>query len=933
MHSVTQNKYWERLLNLKGFELDIRELVELKNSLSYDKISISWSTSGQEERFEYAIDQCLPGLFLSSVRHIPDNVAIVDGDDKLCFWQLAHLSLHVANYLRYLNCSIDECIGLFVEPSLEQLIGVWGIIFSGAAYLALAPDYPPERLKYMIENSSMKYIFVQEKVKFKILDIISSDITLITISDVIDYVKMNAKTKSASKPRELKPENLAYIVYTSGSTGKPKGVMIEHRSIVNQMLWLNKKGFLSRDKKIIHKTSISFDAAQWEMLSVCCGTQLVISDFSINKNISKLVDDIIKNNVSLLQCVPTLLQSLVNRHKFAKCSSLSHILCGGESLTKKLALQCLDTLPNCELINVYGPTEFTCNASFYNVSIGIKKEHHEGVSIGRPVDNTEFHILDENGRSVSSGNSGELYISGIQIARGYFNQENLTNKHFFSFIPTGSNTPIMSYKTGDLAYQNMDGSFYFIGRKDTQIKIRGMRVELEEIKIELESLPLINVAAVMNKYHDVSQSILIACVELSTEGVILKENHDHQELVSILKKELARRIPDYMIPTLFVFVDVMPLTITGKIDFNKIEKIFGKESLKEKSEPKSINERVIQSIWMECLKKNSISVYDDFFSLGGDSLSAVDIIQSINNKLGSNLPLHALFEASTIEKLACLVDVNSNKYAERLVSLQPHGALSSIFCWPGLGGYPMSLRLLAEKLGKIRPFYGIQAFGLNEDERPYGSIQKLVHADITAIRNKQPRGPYVLWGYSFGTILAFEAAYQLEQLGEKVEELVLIAPGMTKGHSLQLQSSDKSSGYENKSLVSLLFSVFSRSSDDQDLLEYLDYVNDEDDFASLISKRHSGLSLDLIKRISRVVITTSESLSSESESIFHDRLITAPVKIFSAKSDQLSYFETNSNCFINIPDVAKINVPHFELLKEPGINELLSRMRMLINWM
>ncbi|CDG19563.1 non-ribosomal peptide synthetase [Xenorhabdus doucetiae] len=760
---------------------------------------------------------------------------------------------------------------------------------------------------------------------------------LITISDIIEYVEGMSDSDSdylyVAEPRKSESSNISYIVYTSGSTGKPKGVMISHNSIINQLSWLKKEGFLGVGKSIIHKTPISFDAAQWEMLSICCGSKIVVSNFSINKNVDNLIDDIIDNNISLIQCVPTLLQALVNRKRFDKCFSLSHILCGGESLTKKLALQCLNTLPNCELINVYGPAECTCNASFYNVSIDIKKEHNEGVSIGQPVDNTEFYVLDEVGVPVCNGNIGELHISGAQIARGYLNQNDLTNQRFFSFIPPCSNIPTIVYKTGDLVYQDKNGEFYFIGRKDSQVKIRGMRVELEEIKIELEALLLINTAAVINKVYIDDQYILIAYIELNKEGVTLEEKRTHQDLIYLIKSDLSKRLPDYMIPGLLIFVDIMPLTITGKIDFHMLEKLGDKHYGKENIAPRSINEKKIQDIWIKHLKNNNISIDDDFFSLGGDSLSAVDIILSINKEFGSNLPLHILFEVSTIEKLTCLISTNSNEISSRLISLQTYGELSPIFCWPGLGGYPMSLKLLAEKIGKIRPFYGIQASGLNEGEQPYNSLQKAVSIDIVEIINKQPQGPYVLWGYSFGTISAFEAAYQLEMMGEEVEELILIAPGMTKGYSFQFKLTDEVNIYENKEVVSLLFSVFSRDSNHPELSECLRTVTDEESFIKFIRKRNHGLSHDLIRKISRVVIEMSKSLQSDIDSIFYNKRISAPVKIFSAEGDQLSYFETNNDCFVNCPDIYKIESSHFELLKESGVANLLSNMRMLISWM
>ncbi|OTA21910.1 pyoverdine sidechain peptide synthetase III, L-Thr-L-Ser component [Xenorhabdus beddingii] len=762
-------------------------------------------------------------------------------------------------------------------------------------------------------------VFTQEKLKNGLAKLISEETKIITLEDVYDFSISQNHTTSTPTVIKLKSENLAYIVYTSGSTGKPKGVLIEHRSVVNQILWLMSSGYLGEDKTIIHKTPIGFDAAQWEMLSISSGTKLVVSNFGVDKNVFDLINKIVSNKVTLLQCVPTLLQALVNKQQFSECTSLTHILCGAESLTKKLVQQCLDILTNCMLVNLYGPAECTCNASFYEVTqANLHVGENVGVPIGIPVDNTKFYILDDSGLPVSDGNIGEICVSGVQIARGYLNQGDLTSEHFIEY-PIGDNfEPIRVYRTGDLAYLGSEGVYHFAGRSDTQVKIKGMRVELEEIKVVLESLDVVESAAVLVNEGRYGRKSLAVCIQINPNKNIFQEKINRDELVSFFKQKLSELIPDYMVPSVFVFVDSMPHTVNGKIDMRKIKTLIDERNVEELIAPRNSTEEAILEIWESALGIEAISVTDDFFNLGGDSLSAVDMILSINARFNTKLPLHIIFTAPKIEKIAGIIDRGLTEKSSRLVCLQPSGTKPPIFCWPGLGGYPINLKVLAEKMTSERPFYGIQAFGINEDEIPYSSLEEMVSADIAEIRKIQKEGPYYFLGYSFGCNLAFEAAFQLEEMGEKVKQIVLLAPGMLKG----LPTTNLSDEYDNKELITLLFTVFSRNVDDPDLHECLETSCDETSFVKFVCQKYSISNPELVKRISKVVIE-SRRISRE-RNRETQKSITTPTYIFSALNDEFSVFEKNIDCFRGGREIIKLNVAHFDFLMEPGVNNLVS---------
>lgn len=913
---------WTQLMHAKDFEWKTIP----SDTVNGNQLPIKTCISRKHEGviFEYCNTESLPGLFFSQVFRTPNNIAVTFEGEALSYNELANTGLHLANYLRYLGCSPDDCVGLFTDPSLEQMIGLWGIIFSGSAYSPLTPGYPPERLGFMIENAGIKIIFTQEKLKSELAKFVSKETRIITLEDVYDFSISKGHTASAPSVIKLNPENLAYIVYTSGSTGKPKGVPIEHRSVVNQMRWLMRMGYLGTDKTIIHKASISFDAAQWEMLSICSGTKLVVSNFGVDKNIFDLIDKIISNKVTLLQCVPTLLQALVNKPQFSECTSLTHILCGAESLTKKLVQQCFDALPNCMLVNLYGPSECTCNASFYEVTqANLHVDENVGVPIGIPVDNTKFYILDDVGLPVPDGNIGEICVSGVQVARGYLNRSDLTRERFIEY-PIGNNfEPIRVYRTGDLAYLGSEGVYHFVGRSDTQVKIKGVRIELEEVKIVLESLNLVESAAVLVNEGQHGGKYLAACIQISSNEStsILQEKTSRDELVSYFKQKLTELIPDYMIPSVFVFVDSMPHTVNGKIDMRKIKALINERDDEEFIIPRNPTEEAILEIWKSTLGIVTISVTDDFFELGGNSLNAVDIILSINTRFNVKLPFHIIFTAPRIEEIAVIIDQGLTKKSSRLVCLQSSGMKTPIFCWPGLGGYPISLRILAEKMTRERPFYGIQAFGINEDETPYSSLKEMVSADIAEIRKIQKEGPYHLWGYSFGSYLAFEAAFQLEAMGEKVGKVVLLAPGMLKG----LLTTNPSDEYNNKALIALLFTVFSRNVDDPDLQACLEASSDEASFVEFICQKYSIANPELVRRISKVVIE-SRKISREF-SRKAQKFIAAPTSIFSALNDELSVFEKNADYFRGGVEIIKLDVTHFDFLVEPGINNLVSLMK------
>jgi thioesterase domain-containing protein/acyl carrier protein len=411
--------------------------------------------------------------------------------------------------------------------------------------------------------------------------------------------------------------------------------------------------------------------------------------------------------------------------------------------------------------------------------------------------------------------------------------------------------------------------------------------------------------------------------QLISEG--MKEDAVHMKgPVELLKEDIRNFLPDYMLPNKILVMDKLPLTPNGKIDVKALEasdKVNIEMDERPIIPPRTKTEQRIGEIWKQAMKWDLVSIQDDFFESGGNSLLAVAIINRINKEFNCTLPLHAIFEAPTIEKLAPKVDGDEVERFSRLVCLSSTGEKYPVYCWPGLGGYPMNLRLLANTVNINRPFYGIQAHGINQGEKTFSSISEIATEDIKEIKRIQPTGPYTLWGYSFGARVAFEVAYQLEQSGEHVENLFLIAPGSPKVRTENEAVYGNQPVLGNKTYVTILFSVFASSITGPALEECLKVTKDEDSFASFICSRYRNLDLELVKRIIRIVHQTYEAKYTFRE--LAERQIAAPITIFKAKGDDYSFIESHSGYSQEPPTVINLEVDHYSMLKITGISELV----------
>ena len=404
----------------------------------------------------------------------------------------------------------------------------------------------------------------------------------------------------------------------------------------------------------------------------------------------------------------------------------------------------------------------------------------------------------------------------------------------------------------------------------------------------------------------------------------MKEDAVHMKgPAEMIRDDLINFLPDYMIPNKVVVLDRLPFAPNGKIDAKALADSDATNVDNDDRPyvaPRTITERRIAELWKKAMKRETVSVQDDFFAAGGNSLIAVGLINKINREFCGSLPLQVLFDCPTIEKLARRVDGGDSEACSRLVPLQGEGAGRPVYCWPGLGGYTMNLRTLAARMGAARPFYGVQAYGINPEEVPYATIGEMAAEDVKAIRRAQPSGPYTLWGYSFGARVAFEAAHQLEQAGERVDHLFLIAPGSPKVGSAGAAGHEREAGFGDPAYVTILFSVFAGTITGPLLERCLAEAVDEESFAAFVHRNFPDLDIDLVRRIMRVVAETFEFSYTFRE--LARRRIAAPITIFKARGDDYSFLDNSSGYSATPPVVVDLEADHYGLLREPDIDEL-----------
>jgi amino acid adenylation domain-containing protein len=1249
----------------------------------------------------------------------PHAPAVVGDNGELTFAQLWESVQRIATRLHGFGIGAESCVGLYLDPSVELVQGVWGVLAAGAGYLPLSPDYPPQRVAFMAEESQVPVILTTEPLAAAARELAPAGTRVVVISQILG--------EQSGPQFELRPPDgpsTAYTIFTSGSTGRPKGVVIEHRAIAHQMQWISDSGMLRPGARILQKTPSSFDAAQWEILAPACGATVVIPAAGVFRDVSSLIATVRRHQVSALQCVPTLWRALAEDELLGTCNSLTDIYSGGEQLTAALAEALHSALPAARLINLYGPTEATINATWQDVTSTVRDRAKGAIPLGLPVAETELLLLDQELREVSGGETGELYIGGPQLARGYLNNPELTENRFIQW--TSGDRSLRLYRTGDLVRRDEHGSLVFVGRVDQQVKVNGHRIELDEVRLAITEHDWVRDAVVVpwtsartgtaqlaafveldsaeaalmdgdqaGEHHHSKQSrrqvraqlsnlglvdadILDGLAETALPGAEASEEQtaaafrrksyrfyrgdrvDRQTLISlltgalagpspapaaagadgalsgltsetlgqllrwfgpfsskqrllpkytyaspgalnatqiyleavslpgledglyyfhplhhsvvrmgdatgstprlrfhlvgkrsailsvysanvdevlhfeaghmmgvldrllpqhglsyttlasgdgltsnlpvdptdhvwlagadltvaalepavpalrvrvlvqahaqnvtglaaglyefadgdllplgsetirrkdvvainqqafdragfgvsllsadrnwaafvelgralhrlqdnevgiglmssgyssltgrdlptarrlqallgeagsgtsyfaiggpvsstqlqsrdmsedqvhmrgpaeILKEELRRFLPAYMLPARVEIVDRLPRTANGKCDATVLAQR-AQEAERERViiAPRTTDEARVLDLWSSLLNGTDASVDDNFFVVGGNSMIAVPLIHRLNEAFGADLPVLAIFDLPTPALLAATLSRDTGQVERSRFIRLADGAGAPIYAWPGLGGFPMNLRALGQRLGLDRPLIGIQACGVNPGETPYPTIEEMAAADIEHILAGNPQGPISLLGYSFGARVAFEAAAQLERAGHAVDRVVLVAPGSPRTELSPSNPDDGRADFDDAYFVQVLLSVFIGTVEDQETLaDCRAQATDLESFCAFMSQVRPELPLELIEQITRVVLRTFKFRSTFSD--LGEQQIQAPITLIKATGDDYSFIEGHHGYAASPPRVHDLDHDHYSILNGPGLDALAVTVR------
>ncbi|MDP9521553.1 amino acid adenylation domain-containing protein [Pseudomonas putida] len=612
----------------------------LLNATQQQQVLHDWNRT----QADYPVEQCLQQLIEAQVAATPDAPALVFADQALSYGQLNRRANQLAHKLREQGVGPDVLVGIAAERGVDMVIGLLGILKAGGAYVPLDPEYPAERLAYMMQDSGIGLLLTQAHLLAQLP--VPEGVQPLLLEPLPGY-------SEADLVHDTCPDNLAYVIYTSGSTGRPKGAGNSHRALVNRLCWMQKAYGLDAGDTVLQKTPFSFDVSVWEFFwPLLVGARLAVAQPGEHRDPQRLVELIRQHAVTTLHFVPSMLQAFMGSAEVERCSGLKRVVCSGEALPAELAQQTLARLPGAQLYNLYGPTEAAIDVTHWTCRPG----SDSGVPIGRPIDNLKTHILGAGLQSVAPRAAGELYLGGVGLARGYHRRPALTAERF---VPDPFDSTAQGggrlYRTGDLARYRADGVIEYKGRLDHQVKIRGLRIELGEIETRLLEHPSVREAVVLDIDGPGGKQLAGYLVV----GEAPADPQQQNALRSELREHLRHGLADYMVPTHLLFLERLPVTANGKLDRKALPKPDASVLQDSYVAPRSELEQQIATIWAEVLKLDQVGVTDNFFALGGHSLSATQVIVRVREATGIDATLKALFEQPRLEDFSrCLEEKN-----------------------------------------------------------------------------------------------------------------------------------------------------------------------------------------------------------------------------------------------------------------------------------
>jgi amino acid adenylation domain-containing protein len=719
----------------------------LLTAAEWNRVLVEWNTT----ETEYPRNRCVHQCFELQADRTPDRTAVVFENQRLTYADLNARANQLGRYLLKAGVGPDVLVGICVERSLEMVVGLLGILKAGGAYVPLDPAYPRERLSLMLEDAEPSVLLTQNRIANSLPSSRTRVVCLDTIGGEI------ASESASNLHSQAKSEDLAYVIYTSGSTGKPKGVEITHRAVVNFLTSMAQRPGMTAQDCLLAVTTLSFDIAALEIfLPLIVGASLEIVSREKSSDGKRLLSKLDASDATVFQATPAMWRLLLEAGWQGKSDLKA--LCGGEAMPRELAQALLERVSS--VWNLYGPTETTIWSTACRIASG-----DNPITVGRPIANTQLYILDQRLEPVAIGMTGELYIGGDGVARGYLRRPDLTAE---KFIPNPIRPEDRLYRTGDLARYRPDGEIECLGRIDNQVKLRGFRIELGEIE------------SVLGQHRGVRENVVVVREDVPGDKQLVAyvvASQVQPAGADALQDFLKQKLPEYMLPSRFVFLEALPLTPNAKVDrralpepgqleFTPVQKYIG---------ARDVLEARLVKIWESVLNIRPVGVQENFFELGGQSLLAAKLVNRIEQAFGKELSIAEIFEGPTIKQQAAMLrNANSVRAPSKMTPLQPVGR-QPLFCVALDGGLPFCH--LAWRLGAGQPLLHI---GLTLSEtrrlsRPY-RMEEIATRLVSKVCELQPNGPYYVGGVCAGGLMAYEIACQLTAQGREVGLLALFEP-------------------------------------------------------------------------------------------------------------------------------------------------------------
>jgi amino acid adenylation domain-containing protein len=706
----------------------------------------------------YRSETTLHAIFEEQVLKTPANLALEMGDKTISYDELNAAANRLARYLVAYGVKPGDNVGLMVSRGFDMIICMFAIIKAGGAYVPVDPDYPLDRQEYILLNSSVNIV------------ITDAPYPLNSVLPALSFIVMHADDISGYENSNLdlsiSSHQLAYTIYTSGSTGRPKGVMIEHHSAVNLVDWVNRTFDVNEHDRLLFVTSMCFDLSVYDVFGILAvGGRVVIAGQNQVNDINLLQNMLQRYEITFWDSVPTTLDYLVKElesvNKDYIQNTLRVVFMSGDWIPVDLPERIKKFFPAANVVSLGGATEATVWSNYFPVK---KTEPNwKSIPYGKPIANNFFYILNDQLQPMPIGIPGELYIGGVGVARGYANDDVKTATSFMP-DPFNSEAGGMMYRTGDLGRMLPDMNMQFIGRKDNQVKINGFRVELGEIESVLNQCDLVESAVVLAKEDNEGKKRLLGYI-------VPKSNYDQQGIIDLLKGKL----PDYMVPALWMELKNLPLNSNGKIDRKALPDIDATMNIAEHySAPLSEDEKMLTEIWQQVMKRDQVGIHDNFFELGGHSLMAMQIISRLSKKIGKKLPLAIFFKYPTVASLLASIERDNISAGWKcLVPIKANGSKMPLYIIHGEGLHVLNFSDLSYFVDEEQPLFGLQAKGLDGIDKDISSMADIAAQYISEILSHNPNGPYALAGYSFGGFVAVEMERQLTAMGKEVKMLAI----------------------------------------------------------------------------------------------------------------------------------------------------------------